>query len=496
MKNTKITNRRDFIRQLGLGGISLGLLSGLQQCKGDTDSVKPFNPYTFMSNPNDPLILKVTPESGELIEYYGSRDAQGIPQNIDVISYRSRADKEEATYCYFDTKSNLSKIITEDGSTFSFKWSTASKALLTFSSGDKANQLSTEIDFDQPGNTNKRIGEANAAVATGTQARQGKSLRLSVSQQPMAQEVNLTNARIAAQSLEIDVKKCGFPADANVWVYMYKYDKLNNLVKVGQFPAVQVTKGRYSCYILPNDAAEKVDANPQKICQWAIEEGICSAGAALVSKSLCLAITAIAGTYSAGTAVNAALAACNSWVSEALEEIISYGCGKLIDDTVVTQKAYEFCGANFENRDYRIWTGNLLFIAKAEGVGTKPIYSKSVEIDGKSSFPTLSVDLGGSPSVNSLVLQPAKPVVNQSYVAQARLNCLPYGTRLTLSVVGTDGYQDSASTTVSSLLSDGTFTINLEVPGAKSAGIADVVTLVADLPNGAKLNQTASLVFG
>lgn len=495
MSPTTNTNRRTFLRQLGLGSLSAGLLTGFQHCKGDMDNVKPFNPYTFRTNPKDPLILKVNTQAGELIEYYGARNTDGIPKSIDVVSYRTDAKKEEATYCYFDSQSNLSKVIAEDGSQFLFKWTATNKAVLTFVSGDKAHQLSTEIDFAKPSGASGRVAVIPASAETSVQARDGQRVRFSEPRQPEPEPGGLAMARMAAQSVMVDVKKCGFPADADVWVYMYKYDKLNQLVKVGQYQTYRVTKGMYDCMLIPDEAAAKLEVNPQKMCKWAIDQGVCKAGASAVSAGLCLGLTAVAAGYSGGAAARVALAACNKWVSRALNQVVTYGCKQVIDDVAATQKAYEYCDAQFENVDYRLWTGNLLFIARAFGVGAKPIDSKGVEIDGKSPYPKLNIDLGGSPTVNSLVLQPAKPLVRQSYVAQAILDCLPSGTRVTMSIVGTDGYQDSVTSTVSSLLSDGTYVAKLMVPGAKLVGINDTVTLVADVANGKQLRQTASLVF-
>ncbi|GAB4051903.1 hypothetical protein [Spirosoma litoris] len=498
MSTAPLTNRRSFLRQLGLGALSVGLISGLDQCKGDTDSVQPFNPYTFMTNPKDSLILKVDTQAGELIEYFGTRDLEGIPKTVDVITYRSQAQNELATYCYLNAQSNVSKIISEDGAQFAFKWSSASKALVTFVSADKDQQLSTEIDFAKVSTTGSgRLAATGTVTKPQTEARSGKSIELMVSEKPLAETSFPSAARLAGQSsIMVDVKKCGFPADAEVWIRMYKTDKLNQLVKVGRFPTVRTTKGIYSCFILSDDAASKIEINHQKLCKWAIQAGICSASIELLSKGLCTALAA-AGTVESGglaaPAFTAAVAACSKGVNFVLKKVAAAGCQKVIDGTI--QPVTDFCNANFADVNERLWTGNLQFIAEAVGVGPKPIYSKLVDIDGQQAYPNLSIDLGGSPSVNYLILEPSKPLAKYTYVAQASLSCLPYGTVVTLSITGTDGYQDSTSTTVTSLLSDGTFGVKLIVPGAQEAGINDVVTLVANLPNGKQLRQTASLVF-
>lgn len=61
-----------------------------------------------------------------------------------------------------------------------------------------------------------------------------------------------------------------------------------------------------------------------------------------------------------------------------------------------------------------------------------------------------------------------------------------------LSIVGTDGYQDTTSTSITSAQREGIFT--LSVPGAES-GIQDTVTLKINRLDGQGFTYTASLVF-
>lgn len=389
---------------------------------------------------------------------------------------------------YFDETSNLTRIIAEDGSKFIFKWSTNSKAELTFTNADGTQQLNTEIDFDNI-SSKKRLSSYQSSPDISTQTRRRQATQISVAQEALLTE---KKARVASQSVDVEVKKCGFPADAEVWVYMYKTDKLNQLVKIGEFPTYEVAKGLYSSSVVPDDAAEKIELNLQKICKSAFEQGVCMLGAKTVSKSLCLALTIISAPTGPGAI---AVATACKLVDKALNLVVELGCKEIIDDLSVTQKAYEWCDAKFEYRDFRLWIGNLHFIARAYGIAEKPIDSKLIEIDGKENYPKLRIDLGDTPSVNSLILQPSKPSARQNYVALASLNCLPYNTRVSLSIVGTDGYQDSQSVMVTSLQSDGTFSVQLIVPGAET-GIYDEVTLEAETPDGKTLHQTASLVFG
>lgn len=79
-------NRRNFLQNLGLASLGVGLGVSFNQCKKNNDPEKPFTPFTFMTNPKDPLILRADMESGEVVEYFGIRDNNGIPKTIDIIS--------------------------------------------------------------------------------------------------------------------------------------------------------------------------------------------------------------------------------------------------------------------------------------------------------------------------------------------------------------------------------------------------------------------------
>ena len=104
----------------------------------------------------------------------------------------------------------------------------------------------------------------------------------------------------------------------------------------------------------------------------------------------------------------------------------------------------------------------------------------------------LYVDSGGDPAINAFKLEPSAPIHGEDYVATAYLSCIPAGTLITMSIVGTDGYTDSQSQTV------GTDSPHIDatshVPGAES-GVYDVCTVVVTPPGGPSLTKTASLVF-
>jgi hypothetical protein len=106
---------------------------------------------------------------------------------------------------------------------------------------------------------------------------------------------------------------------------------------------------------------------------------------------------------------------------------------------------------------------------------------------------SLSVDMEIATTIRALDLSPSHPAEGQSYVGTVEVVCIPAGSSVRMSIVGTDGYTDSVLHAVPDTQKVGTF--ELWVPGAE-AGVRDVVTVEILLPEGDTLTKTASLVFG
>jgi len=111
--------------------------------------------------------------------------------------------------------------------------------------------------------------------------------------------------------------------------------------------------------------------------------------------------------------------------------------------------------------------------------------------DGTSALPELNVSWGGTPRITDFTLNPPAPLAWVAYDAVANLYCLPAGTRITMSIVGTDGYSDSRVYVVGDEVH---YVATLHVPGSY-AGVRDVCTVRLDMPDGSSLSRTAQLYF-
>ena len=113
--------------------------------------------------------------------------------------------------------------------------------------------------------------------------------------------------------------------------------------------------------------------------------------------------------------------------------------------------------------------------------------------DANTPLENMVVKMGGKPKIESFKLSPSAPMQGESYIAIAELACLPPGTQVVMDIVGTDGYEDTKTSFISSDESV-RYKATLSVPGAES-GVKDVCTVKVITPKGETLTKKASLRF-
>ena len=123
--------------------------------------------------------------------------------------------------------------------------------------------------------------------------------------------------------------------------------------------------------------------------------------------------------------------------------------------------------------------------------------SKTVVGDGEQVNPSdesifITLDMIGDPVIDNFTLNPSNPGAYEGYEA-AEYHCIPNGSTIKLSIVGTDGYSNSTTASVSDYGGSGSAT--LHVSGSYS-GVYDLCTVEITLPTKEVLTMQASLVFG
>lgn len=139
----------------------------------------------------------------------------------------------------------------------------------------------------------------------------------------------------------------------------------------------------------------------------------------------------------------------------------------------------------------RTFIADIVLFAIADGIPYN-VSGPSITVPGQGPFGVLSIDLGSKTVINSLILDPSSPIEGADYVATSDIFCLPSNASVSISVLGTDGYEDSELYTVGLNQAQAQFV--LTVPGAET-GVQDIITLIITLPDGETIQRTTSLIF-
>lgn len=511
--------RREFFITLGTGVLGLAAASFLTGCNrsqsgegggGGTPAAPPagLSNFTIMTNSSDPLLVTAKTSDGRVVECFGTRGVSGKPTVIDQIFLRS--DNGDAIRYDLDSTGRPIKMIAIDGTQFLLNWTSSTTAAATIISSDGTAQVNTTVDFG-PASKAAALGLSSFAPNTtptkknGSLPRGGRRITLQLDPpqagamkspamlgaQTDADMSVLAGTILAAQgggACTVRVTSCDLPEEnADVYVVVNTDGQFKKFL--GSFRASRVTAGIYQATI-PTNLAPSI--NPSEICESLADAlgNVCDVGfsAPGVPEALCLQISVAVALTFIGAPIAAGIeTACLSVTSGLDLYCNTVGAspapgGPSIADTL--------CKADALNRTF---VDDILLTPKMACLPTACVGGSRL-VPGQGPFPDLSVNLGSNTLVRSLTLTPPSPSAKQGYVGTADISCLPIGTTVTMSIVGTDGYQDETSITVPSAQRNGTFT--LSVPGAETSGIRDTVTVLVKRPDGQSVTRTASLVFG
>jgi hypothetical protein len=460
-----------FIKAITIFVAMIFILGGCNLLKKE---VNPVSSVRINTNPSNPLIATVGENGKQFTELYGTKNKDGVVENINRIIIRENEDTNEADYLNFDEKSQLKSIYLKGGGKFTLNWKTDAKAVVTYLTADGQNQASAELDFDESEENERVVAPVKVKHYS---SRSGMDMQLKQISSTTAQKTISNNlvGKSGLKELKVFVTQCGgMPADADqVSVIMYRYPHMPGDKRIGEFEGKRIAQGIYSV-ILPADQASTVSINKLDACKilaGKIGPIACSQTAKRLRKILKW------GKVTVPSAV----------ITTAVDKALEFVCEQIANNA---------CEATFENKESIIYTGQLSFLAAVvPSSGAKVNYSHEKIIDGDSpSYPDLKAELGSEAKANTLTLTPDRPAAGQRYRATAAIACLPVNTIVTISVVGTDGYKNSKSLVVYNVDESGYFNIELSVPGGES-GIQDVITLKATSPGGNTVNRSASLVF-
>jgi len=443
--------------------------------------------------------LVVTKPGGEAVEYAGERDANGVLVSIDEIRHRTAKGTTILRIIAPDTR----ETVAPNGVRGRFEATSDGGLLVSFVEPVSGNVIKT------------KIGGAASPVAAGKSSPAGlrppgpRYAGMPVpAPGPAAGVAGTTRLFFAAANashanqIPVDIRtaNCGIagPANGNVFVGLRAGEYS------GTYKASAISPGLYRAY-LPAAARDVAvsTANLNLALRGAKEaiNALCSVDPVLIFNAGSLICVQVSGalassTVFAGTAAAVAiLAACEASVAATIAycEFKAFfgpptqgapgpGVPDPVSDTIDNVADYFISKlpAHYFEAEATPFIDAL----------PQPITGATVKFSPLVNSLALSVN-NFSVVVGELTISPPSPAQFESYVASAKVTCLPAGSMSVISVLGTDGYRDSRSYPASGAEQ----TVSLAVPGAES-GVSDTIDLlVTPSLGGGPITKKASLVF-
>ena len=434
------------------------------------------------TNPYDQIIALIYTQDHDSIMVYGDKDANAKPVNVRELIIHQH-DAEGRTIIKFDDQNRPYDYIAPNGVRMLLEWLDESSAALTLIYPETGEQLNTIVYFDE--GRQERISHTSNSTRNG-------NVSMTINDNPIIKNELYHPSSKSVQGSLYGTACGGMQGYGTYWVNVYKeigvYDYF-----IGSLPCSHYVDNRY-IYTIPDGLFTHHHINAADICNdvlGALNDYVCpiieGAGPAGM-QYICVSISA--AIASAG--VSAPAAAAFLMVCEGVSAALTYYCSTLGYSPAPGAPSLSevFCEL-FRALDFN-WTDPIKLVPVLNALPHN-VYGSGIWYEyGTGSPSPLYVDSGGDPAINSFELIPSAPVAYQGYEAIAHLSCLPIGTLITMSIVGTDGYTNSQSQTVQT--DNPYFDATLYVPSSYS-GVYDVCTVVVTPPGGPSLTKTASLVF-
>ena len=372
-----------------------------------------------------------------------------------------------------------------DGVRFQLAWIEEKKATLTVTNSKGDVQISTLVDFDKSQELQHDSSKNYPQRECMRDAPFDVQLSNDVGVPPFASSWPMSGSE---GQVFVTVRQCGILDSSGTQSPRILVRDVSNDELVGDYPTTYVGNGVYRGSIptgqkrLPHnlESCKRIESILGAVCHpiEALGPG------AVVSICHALAVAIDVATIPSGEAA-ALMAACQSSIPT-----IALYCETIGQGPPGKSIAERLCEEIFENMPV---PSRLKIQAWAAGL-PKNIYGPAIQTPSTGPFPiSLNMDLGGKSVIRTLELSPPNPSARQGYVASADIFCIPGGSVVRMSIVGTDKYARTIERPIQDTQVNGTF--KLPVPGALQ-GVRDSVTTTLILPDKSTITKQAFLVFG
>ena len=414
--------------------------------------------FNYYVDPADPRLLRIEEVDGTVTEYFGERAPSG--EALRLTSVRTIQPDGAETWTFVDEQGRPTRILPDSGFTFDFQWTSETQFVVSVVTPGGEGQANVSLDLNDLPDADTTEDAALPAPFVGPM-RSGAGPELPSSAVDLdAIEQQIVSAAGSA-AVDVSVQRCGAAENnANVAVF----------IDSNGFAATRVGDGLY-----------RVNLPTQNVDPSAFGE-ICSSITGLINNSCVFfdnlpvaAIPAVCAQVAApflatpipGVDEAVVLGACSTAIGAGKAYCAIFGASPAPGAPSVSDLVCSTLDAAID----WVLEPEVSLVARAQIPGEGTSLSPSVDAPAGGPFPNLSIDAGGEVDIAAFTSSPVDPAPLQGYVATAQIVCAAPGTSVTLSIVGTDGYSDATTCTVS-----GDDSCSLSVPGAVE-GVVDTVTV-------------------
>lgn len=475
----------------------------LHSCEGlfNTDNGYGVSNGQFLYTDYDTDILLVgKTDNGDDVTILGTKDSQGYPTSVTGFEFKQKGSKNEGTVTFEGNKIVKSEI--GNGVTILFDYLKNGEVAVTMVDTETGEEFKTSITPD---------GKAASGFSSQQPGMRSGNTTLTVEEYAVPEEAAVvpdiatkgasTKAKGDVKGI-IHVEKCGYPDDeAKPYVVIYKENIFGKYdVPVGKYYATRVGKGEYE-YTFPGSDQPHHEVSLGKFVKNIADfmGKVCTAQSTVASTGssdwialvFCPSVAGILGSgiVTAGAAA-AFLAACEATVAGLTIYCNTLGQSAPGGDDPAGQLADKFAETKIGGKLIVNWDEPIAIVPYLEGL---PNLMGKVFMYKSGSTAQTSTFSSEEPTIAFFRLTPSAPSSGQSYDAEAGLKCIPAGTKVTISITGTDGYSDSKTETFEE--DRQAVGLKLHVPGA-AKGVRDVCEVNVEMPGNRKLYKSAALVFG
>jgi len=429
------------------------LINDLLDEEEDPSEVK--GTYEMNLNPGDPTLLKGTNEDGSVFTFFGKKDFEGAPEKVEVVNIEYPGETGSYKMMVRDD-GTPGKIFTPEGSTFEFEPISEKEFYLNVVSKTGEIRLSTKVNLDSL----EKMMEAPGETPTRNNRFDRQAAAYPAMFTPSSpNDPAMTFGTLNGNKLTLNLTSCGQPLPFALLTPMLIM-KPPAGKEVLSIPTNN-GGGVYS-FMLPDPSLPSTQI--QKVCNKigkAIDK-IC-----LTYSFSPIAVSLLVNTMVSQQFPNAPDKESITKVSNKVTKIIPQLCQ--IKDEVNVADFCELVGEIYLNPNPDQYTYTLLAFASGKEIEI-PLGNFDPNTGG-----TITYDVPGEFNVVEFRTDPRDPAPLEGYTAIAEVECPdPQGTEVTISIVGSDGYTNSNTTTVTA-----NGQVTLYVPGGAQS-VKDVLTVTAN----------------